>query len=93
MLCKRETTEYHSFSSKNNNPNDVTEEFLYKFTTVLNKHAPLRKSTGKEKRLASKPWITKGTLTSIKIKNKIYKELLTNNTTQQKHYLKYTEIN
>ena len=50
--------------------------------------APLRKSTRKEKSLAAKPWITRGILTSIKIKNKMYKELLTNNTTQQKTIFK-----
>ena len=64
------------------------EDFIHKFTTVLNKHALLRKPTRKEKRLAAKPWITKGILTSIKIKNKMYKELLTNNMTQQKTIFK-----
>ena len=64
------------------------EEFINKFTTGLNKHAPLRKSIRKEKSLATKPWITKSILTSIKIKNKMYKKLLTNNTTQQKTLFK-----
>ena len=64
------------------------ENCINKFTMVLNKHAPLWKSTRKKKRLAAKPWITKGILTSIKIKNKMYKELLTNNTTQQKTIFK-----
>ena len=78
----------HIFLSKNSNLHDDMENCINKFTMVLNKHAPLRKSTRKKKRLAAKPWITKGILTSIKIKNKIYKELLTNNTTQQKTIFK-----
>ena len=41
-----------------------------------------------EKKNATKPWITKDILTSIKIKNKMYLELLTINTTQQKTLFK-----
>ena len=37
----------HIFLSKNSNLHDDMEDFVNKFSTVLNKHAPLRKSTRK----------------------------------------------
>ena len=47
------------------------ERFLDIFNITLSKHAPLRKSR-KEKKLNSKPCITKGILISSKTKNKLY---------------------
>ena len=44
------------------------------FNSVLDKHAPMRPMSKKEKRLTDKPWITKGIHTSIKAKNKLYKK-------------------
>ena len=37
-------------------------------TPVLNKHAPLKQLSRREKKLSLKPWITKGIYTSIKTK-------------------------
>ena len=43
------------------------------FNSVLDRHAPMRPMSRKEKRLTDKPWITKGILTSIKTKYRFYK--------------------
>ena len=48
------------------------ERFLNIFNITLSKHAPLRRKSRKEKKLNSKPWITKGILISSKTKNKLY---------------------
>ena len=48
------------------------KRFLDIFSITLSKHAPLRKKSRKEKKLNSKPWITKGILISSKTKNKLY---------------------
>ena len=45
------------------------------FNSVSDKHAPLTALTKKEKRLKKKPWITPGTLASIKTKNKLSKKV------------------
>ena len=45
--------------------------FYNKVNKVINKHAPLKVSSRKAKQLL-KPWITKGLLKSIKIKNKLF---------------------
>ena len=44
------------------------------FNSVLDKLASMRPMPRKEKRLTDKPWITKGILTSIKTKNRLYKK-------------------
>jgi len=35
-------------------------EFIHIFQTIINKHAPLRKLSRREKQLQAKPWITRG---------------------------------
>ena len=55
--------------------NEQTEIFLNTFSNAVNKLAPFRKMTQREKRLKRKPWITRGTLKLNKIKNKMLKNL------------------
>ena len=52
--------------------NEQFERFLDIFNITLSKHAPLRRKSRKEKKLNSKPWITKGILISSKTKKKLY---------------------
>ena len=51
--------------------------FLNKFSEILNKHAPLQKTSKKSKKQIMKPWITKGILKSIKTKNKLFHKCYT----------------
>ena len=44
------------------------------FYRVLDKHAPLKKTTKREKKEKSKRWVTKGIIKSIKVRDKLYKE-------------------
>ena len=46
------------------------------FLKILNLHAPIRTLSQKEVKLLNKPWLSKGLLTSIKLKNKFYKKFL-----------------
>ena len=55
--------------------NEQTKIFLNTFSNTVDKLAPFRKMTQKEKRLKRKPWLTRGILKSIKIKNKMFKNL------------------
>ena len=48
------------------------------FNSVLDKQAPMRPMSRKEKRLTDKPWITRGILTSIETKNKLHKKYFKN---------------
>ena len=67
------------------------------FIAVLDKHAPLRIMTRKEMKLNSKPWITKVLLTSIKTKNKLFRNYVKNYNQEnkmnyKKHLNKLTHI-
>ena len=50
----------------------IFEEFYHIIKTITNTHAPLKLLSRKQKRLNSKPLITKGILISIKSKKKLY---------------------
>ena len=57
---------------------------------VINLHAPLQNATRKQKRLFQKPWITKGLITSIKHKQRLYRtHFLKGNSSERQFYKKY----
>ena len=58
--------------------------FFSIFETLLDAYVPLKKLSISEVKLLPKPWITHGTMTSIKNKDKIYKKLLKSKSSQQK---------
>ena len=63
----------------NNQANDVNrslEDFLKIIESLLDKHAPLKQLTKKQLKTKSKPWITKGILTSRNKKEKIHSKFL-----------------
>ena len=73
----------NNLSNLNLKPNksDVNQDVINLttvFNSVLDKHAPMRPMSRKEKRLTDKPWITKGVLISIKTKNRLYKKYFKN---------------
>ena len=54
--------------------------FFYKnYYDILNTMAPLKKMTHNEQRLKLRPWISKGILKSIKVRNSLYKQMAINN--------------
>ena len=72
------------------NASYLMSTFIGTFSDTLNVHAPLHKQTRKEKKLKMKPWLTKGTLKSIKCKNQVYvKCLKEQNSEQWKYYKKF----
>ena len=52
------------------------KRFLDKITKLLDIHAPVKKLSHKEKKNLFKPWLTKGTLQSIKLKNILYMKFI-----------------
>ena len=59
-----------------NDTNNKYNLFHDKFIEILNIHAPMKTLSKKDIKLQHKPWLTKGLLTSIKLKNKYYKKFL-----------------
>ena len=59
----------------------------------INRHAPLRKLTHRQKRLNQKPWIINGILISIKKKQKLYRpHFLSSNPINRIIYKKYSNM-
>ena len=50
----------------------IFSTFYNRFNKLVNKHAPLKKLSGRKAKQFSKPWITKGIRRSIKVKNKLF---------------------
>ena len=55
-----------------NDANRLFSSFYKKLNKVVNKHAPIKNLSKRKAKQLSKPWITKGIRTSIKIKNKLF---------------------
>ena len=71
---------FHSYM--NHLPVITTENYMSEFEAfnnviyvlqIINKHAPITTASRKQKRLMSKPWITKGLFVSIRYKQSLYK--------------------
>ena len=75
-------------SSSNTSSNDDVTKLTNIFKTIIDKHAPLRPMSRKEKRLGDKPWIAKGILTSIKTKYILFKIFFKSNDPEKKAYHK-----
>ena len=74
----------------NNMPIDnYNEKFYNTFKQVIDKYAPLRRATRKEKQLHAKLWLTCGLLKSINHKSNFFKKNFTK--TAMKSYLNTTK--
>ena len=58
---------------KNFDAHIAFKHFIDTFQITLNKHAPLRDLTRREKKLRRKSWITHDVLNITNVKNKLYK--------------------
>ena len=66
---------WNNYSKTNqNDPHQSFELFFQKLDQLFDKHCPKRKIIKKGQKSLPKPWITRGTLKSIKVKNKTYKQ-------------------
>ena len=55
-----------------NDVNKMFSSFYNKFNKVVNKHAPIKKLSGRKAKELSKPWITAGLKRSVRVKYKLY---------------------
>ena len=58
--------------------------FLRLFHRVLDKHASLKKTTKREKKEKIKPWVTKGIIKYIKVRDKLYKKFIRSKIPQER---------
>ena len=59
-----------------NNPGAALDDANGAIKKVLDDHAPLKKMSRSQRRLAQKPWITSDLYKLIKTKNKLYRALI-----------------
>ena len=57
-----------------NNVNEMFETFQNKFLSIIDNNAPTITLSRKESKLRQNPWLGKGILESIRIKNKLYEK-------------------
>ena len=67
-----------------NNPNLGFENVMLIINNLLEKHTPFKEQAKTKEKLRFKPWITKGILTFIRQKDKIYKEMIKAKNSQTK---------
>ena len=75
-----ESVDWNNVIKKNGNPNNSVQQLLKITEGILDKHVPLKALTKKQMKSYNKPWITKGLLRSINIKDTIYKKYLKSQT-------------
>ena len=76
--------DWKEFVERDNVNVDRTFSFFYnKFNKILNKHALFKTLSKRRLKKLSKPWITKGIRTAIKIKNNLY---MSGNHARYKYY-------
>ena len=69
------------------------EQFNNSFTSVVNKHAPRKLATRKERKLKTKLWLSSSLLCSIKTKHKMYKSICKiYEETKYKNYKTYRNV-
>ena len=64
---------------------ELYDKFVTKFENVVDEFAPMRKASRKKNKLRCRPWLTRGLLKSIRIKNKMYNNLREKPDTSQSH--------
>ena len=70
------------------NFNATFDSFVETVSRIINKHAPIKRLSRKQKTLAKKPWITNGILTSIRKKNALFRPMFINGSEAEKKYFK-----
>ena len=72
------TSQDSSSETKTASANQDVSNLVNKFNSIIDGHAPLRPMSMQKNRLSDKSWITRGILTSIKTRNKLFKKFFKN---------------
>ena len=72
-LADMQAIDWETIYNCANDLHDLTHDCIQSIKEVINKHAPLKKASLSKMKQLAKPWISKGLLTSIKAKQKLYK--------------------
>ena len=91
-----DAVDWINVSDESNNIHEETANCISILKQIADKHAPLEKASLSKRRQLAKPWLTKGILTSVKFKQKLYKSHFLSRdpdkVKEYKLYVKKTEI-
>ena len=73
-----------SLVTENSEVNSGFETFVRLVNRILDKHEPTKIIEKNENEIPSKPWVTRGIKTSVKIRDKFYKQIIKRKSKQQK---------
>ena len=96
-FCKDLQTDLENYfwyraALSNKNFNELFNNFVHIISHCIDTHAPLRPISRRMRKLFQKPWITKGLLTSIKKKRRMFKSYFLSGK-EKNHFIKFTLIN
>ena len=97
-FCKELQTDLDNYFShrptlSNENFNKLFNSFVDIISHSIDTHAPLRPISRRMRKLLQKLWITKGLLTSIKKKRRMFKSHFLSGEEKKNHFIKFTLIN
>ena len=93
LFCKDLQTDLDSYfihrpTLSNENFNELFNNFVHIISHSIDTHAPLRPISRRTRKLLQKPWITKGLLTSIKKKRRMFKSHFLSGEEKKKSFYK-----
>ena len=97
-FCKDLQTDLDNYFShrptlSNENFNELFNNFVHIISHSIDTQAPLRPISRRMRKLLQKPWITKGLLTSITKKRRMFKSHFLSGEEKKNHFIKFTLIN
>ena len=80
-------TSWENVITDDENVNTALDKFINELEKVIDKHAPFKKLNKKQMSALQKPWVTKGIIKAINIKNNIHKKIIKANNPTLKNNL------
>ena len=76
MISDIQSIDWNSLLKKSSDPSNMFDNFYIKLSEVVDLHVPVKQLSKQDLKARSKPWITSGIRTSIRIKNGLFKKFL-----------------
>ena len=76
LISDIQSIDWNSLLKKSSNPSNMFDNFYIKLSEVVDLHVPVKQLSKQDLKARSKPWITSGIRTSIRIKNGLFKKFL-----------------
>ena len=76
LISDIQSIDWNSLLKKSSDPSNMFDNFYIKLSEVVDLHVPVKQLSKQDLKARSKPWITSGIRTSIRIKNGLFKKFL-----------------